>query len=88
MKKTKTLLGAIALAMLATTICACSKEKESSVVQQATGIEEVVSTPEVKLNDQQRNAIQDPSTNNTGNENMIHSCIFLSGDGQLVQSSD
>lgn len=76
MKKTKTLLGAIALAMLATTICACSKEKESSVVQQATGIEEVVSTPEVKLNDQQRNAIQDPSTNNTGNENMIHSCII------------
>lgn len=45
MNKLKITLGALALAMVVATFFACSKEKESNVVQQATVIEEVARKP-------------------------------------------
>lgn len=45
MKKFRILMGALALAMVAATVIACSKEKETNVVQQATETEDVVRKP-------------------------------------------
>ena len=45
MKKFRFTMGTLILAMMATTFMACNKEKESSVVQQTTGTEDVVRKP-------------------------------------------
>lgn len=76
MKKFRILMGVLALAVVAATIFACSKEKETYIAQQTTGREEVVSKPEIKLDDQHRNASRGLSINDLGNENLIHACII------------
>ncbi len=45
MKKHRILMGALALAMVAATVIACTKEKETKVAQQATKTEEVARKP-------------------------------------------
>lgn len=45
MKTRRILMGALALAVVAATVIACSKEKETKVVQQTTETEEVVRKP-------------------------------------------
>lgn len=45
MKKSRILLGALALTVVAAIVIACNKEKEFNVVQQTTGTEKVVRKP-------------------------------------------
>lgn len=45
MKKFRILMGALALAVVAATVIACNKEKESNDVQQTAGTDEVVRKP-------------------------------------------